>query len=101
MVFDILIVLTLLALVASHIYLALKKRENIDLDSFWLSMNIGIQKLESRVETIDLETKLQIKELNDRLKVHNTVVGDMGRQMILLEDSLNIKFEEFLELSTQ
>ena len=101
MVFDILIILTLLALVVSHIYLAHKERENIDLDSFWLSINVGIQKLESRVKTIDLETKLQIKELNDRLEVHNTVVGDMGRQMIRLEDSLNIKFEEFSELSTQ
>ena len=45
MIFDIVTLIALLVLVASHIYLAFRKRENIDFDHFWLSLNVAIKKL--------------------------------------------------------
>ena len=99
MLFDIIIVVVLLAVAVSHFILLSRMKEDEDTDEIWLGINVAIKDLEARLQGIEDTIKSRIQGLDTRLEVQNRVTGDLGRQMIYLEDDLMQKFEEFSEES--
>lgn len=95
MIFDIIIVAALLVLAASHIILLKRLKEEDHSDELWLGTNVAIKDLEKHLIAIDQTITNRMGALDSRLDIQNRVTGDIGKQVIYLEEDLNKTFEEY------
>ena len=95
MIVDIIIVAALLVLAASHIILLTKPKEEDHSDELWLSTNVAIKDLEKHLITIDQTINARMGALDSRLDIQNRVTGDIGKQVIYVEEELMKSLEEY------
>ena len=95
MIVDIIIVAALLVLAASHIILLTKPKEEDHSDELWLSTNVAIKDLEKHLITIDQAINARMGALDSRLDIQNRVTGDIGKQVIYVEEELMKSLEEY------
>jgi hypothetical protein len=94
MLFDILIIVVLLAVAVTNYFLITRKKQE-DTEEIWLSEKIALRELNKRFQNVEDQIVVQLRSLEQRIKIQGKVIGDVGAQQFEFERDLLKRVELF------